>query len=40
MCSEVEAVREFIYLGDMVSVGARCEVVVTARTNFEWDKCS
>ena len=32
LCNEVETVREFTYLGDRVSAGGGCEVVVTART--------
>ena len=32
LCDEVETVREFIYLGDRVGVGGRCEAAVTART--------
>ena len=31
-CDEVETVREFTYLGDMVSAGGGCEAAVTART--------
>ena len=32
LCDEVEAVREFTYLGDRVSAGGGCEVAVTVRT--------
>ena len=32
LCDDVETVREFTYLGDMVSAGGVCEVAVTART--------
>ena len=38
-CDEVETVREFTYLGDMVSAGGGCEVAVTARTTCGWAKC-
>ena len=34
-CDEVETVREFTRLGDMVSAGGRCEAAVTARTRCE-----
>ena len=30
LCSEVETVREFTYLGDRVSAGGGCEAAVTA----------
>ena len=36
LCHEVEAVREFTYLGDRVSVGGGCEAAVTARTRCGW----
>ena len=32
LCDEVETVREFMYLGDRVSVGERFVAAVTART--------
>ena len=32
LCDEVETVREFIYLGDRVSVGGGCESAITTRT--------
>ena len=32
LCDEVETVREFTFLGDMVSAGRGCEAAVTART--------
>ena len=32
LCDEVKTVREFTYLGDRMSAGGGCEVVVTART--------
>ena len=32
LCDEVETVREFTYVGDMVSAGGGCETAVTART--------
>ena len=35
---EVETVREFTYLGDMVSVCGGCEADVTARTRCRWVK--
>ena len=35
---EVETVGEFTYLGDRVSAGGGCEVVVTARTRCWWVK--
>ena len=38
LCDEVETVREFIYLGDMVSAGGGCEAAVTTRTRCGWDK--
>ena len=30
LCDEVQAVREFTYLGDSVSAGGGCEAAVTA----------
>ena len=39
LCDDVETVREFTYLVDMVSAGGGCEVAVTARTRCWWDKC-
>ena len=36
LCDEVESVRQFTYLGDMVSAGGGCEAAVTARTNMGW----
>ena len=38
LCDEVETVREFTYLGDMVSAGGGCEAAVTARTGCWWVK--
>ena len=38
LCDEVEAVREFTYLGDRVSAGGGCEAAVTARTRCGWVK--
>ena len=38
LCDEVETVREFTYLSDMVSAGGGCEAAVTATTNFGWVK--
>ena len=35
---EVETVRDFTYLGDMVSTGEGCEAAVTASTRCEWVK--
>ena len=32
LCDGVEALREFTYLGDIVSAGRGCEAAVTART--------
>ena len=32
LCDEVETVRDFTYLGDMVSVCGGCEAAVTAKT--------
>ena len=32
LCDEVEAVREFIYLGDRGSAGGGCEAAVTITT--------
>ena len=31
LCNEVEAVREFTYLSDIVTAGGECEAAVTAR---------
>ena len=36
LCDEVETVREFTYLSDMVSAGGGCEAAVTARTRCGW----
>ena len=36
ICDEVETVKEFTYLGDMVSAGGGCEAVVTAKTKCGW----
>ena len=38
LCDEVETVREFTFLGDMVSACGGCEAAVTARTRCGWDK--
>ena len=38
LCDEVEAVREFTYLGGRVSTGGECEAAVTARTRCWWVK--
>ena len=32
LCDEMEAARDFTYLGDRMSAGGGCEVAVTART--------
>ena len=40
LCDEVETVIVFIHLGDRVSAGGGCEVVVTARTRCGWIKLS
>ena len=32
----METVREFTYLGDMVSAGGGCEAAVTARASCGW----
>ena len=32
LCDDVETVRQFTYLGDMVSASGECEATVTART--------
>ena len=37
LCDEVEAVSEFRYLGDRVSVSGGCESAVTARTRCGWE---
>ena len=37
-CDEVETVREFTYLGDMVSAGEVFEAAVAARTRCGWVK--
>ena len=36
LCDDVEAVREFTYLGDRMSTGGGCEAAVTARTRCGW----
>ena len=36
LCDEVKTVREFTYLGDMVSAGGGCEAAVTAKTRCGW----
>ena len=36
LCDEVEAVREFICLGDRVSAGGGCEAAVTAKSTCGW----
>ena len=36
LCDEMEAVREFTFLGDRVSAGGGCEFAVTARTRCWW----
>ena len=36
LCDEVETVREFTYLGDMMSASGGCEAAVTARTRCGW----
>ena len=38
LCNAVETVREFAYLGDMVSVGGGCEAAVAARIRCGWVK--
>ena len=38
LCDEVEAEREFAYLGDRVSVGEGHKDAVTARTRCRWFK--
>ena len=38
LCGEVETVREFTYLGDMVNAGGGCETAVIARTRYGWVK--
>ena len=38
LCDEVEAVREFTYIGDFVSAVGGCEAAVTARTRCGWVK--
>ena len=40
LCVEVETVRKFIYVGDMVSAGGGCEAVVTASTRCGWVRYS
>ena len=37
LCEEVKTVREFTYLGDMVSADGGCEAVTT-RTRCRWAK--
>ena len=32
LCDEVETVRKFTYLSDMVSAGGDCDAAVTVRT--------
>ena len=36
--NNIESVREFIYLGDRVSIGGGCEAAVTDRTGCGWVK--
>ena len=36
LCDEVEAVREFTYVGDRVSIGGGCAASVTARARCCW----
>ena len=38
LCDEVETVREFIYLGDWVSVVGGCKAAVTVITRCGWVK--
>ena len=38
LCDDVEAVREFTYLGDRVSACVGCEAAMTARTRCGWAK--
>ena len=38
LCDEVETVRKFTYLGDMVSAGGGCEAVMNPRTRYEFVK--
>ena len=33
---ETKKEREFTYLGDIVSVGGRCEAAITGRTRYWW----
>ena len=37
LCDEVETVGEFIYCGDRVSAGGRCEAAVIARIRCRLD---
>ena len=39
LCSIVETVREFTYLGDRMSAGGGCVAAVTARTRCWWAEC-
>ena len=36
LCDEVEAVREFTYVGDRVSAGGVCEASMSARLDMGW----
>ena len=38
LCSELESVSWFIYLGDMESAGGKCEAAVTASIRCGWVK--
>ena len=38
LCDKVETVREFTYLGDLVSAGGGYKAAVTARTRCGWVK--
>ena len=38
LCDEVETAREFTYLGDRVSAGGGCKMVVTGRPRCVWVK--
>ena len=39
LCDEVKTVREFTYLGDMLSAGGGRKADVSARTICWWAKC-
>ena len=38
MCEEVETVRGFCYLGNIMSASDGCKAAVTARTRIGWVK--